>query len=129
MITRKRKFGNVGEDIAVRFLVKHGFSVVERNYLRKTGEIDIICRKKGIIHFIEVKTVSRETVVANVSRETDLHRPEDNISPTKQRRLKKTISIYLAEHNLDEFEFHAILVVIDEINKTARVKMLKNIIL
>lgn len=57
-ITAKRRTGDLGEDITAMFLVKHGFSIVERNYLRKWGEIDIIAQKGEILHFVEVKTVS-----------------------------------------------------------------------
>jgi Holliday junction resolvase-like predicted endonuclease len=57
-ITEKRKTGNLGEDIAAMFLMKHGFGIIERNYLRKWGEIDIVAKKGGVLHFVEVKTVS-----------------------------------------------------------------------
>jgi Holliday junction resolvase-like predicted endonuclease len=52
--------GKIGEDTAARFLVKQGFMIVERNYWKKYGEIDIVAKKKGVIHFVEVKTVSCE---------------------------------------------------------------------
>ena len=61
-LTEKRKTGNLGEDLACRFLMKRGFDVIERNYLKKCGEIDIIATNKGKIHFIEVKSVSHETI-------------------------------------------------------------------
>lgn len=69
--TEKRKTGDLGEDIAERFLMKQGFVVVERNYLRKWGEIDIIVQKGGMIYFVEVKTVSCGTP-ENVPHETPL---------------------------------------------------------
>ncbi len=56
--TEKRKTGDLGEEIAVMFLMKQGFSIVERNYLRKWGEIDIVAKKDGTLYFVEVKTVS-----------------------------------------------------------------------
>lgn len=70
-ITEKRKTGDLGEDIAAMFLVKQGFSVVERNYLRKWGEIDIIAKKDGVLYFVEVKTVSWPTS-DHVAHETPL---------------------------------------------------------
>ena len=60
-LTEKRKTGNLGEDLACRFLMKHEFNISERNYLKKCGEIDIIADKGSKIHFIEVKSVSCET--------------------------------------------------------------------
>jgi Holliday junction resolvase-like predicted endonuclease len=68
-ITEKRKIGNLGEDIAAMFLMKQGFSVLERNHLRKWGEIDIVAKNGGTLHFVEVKTVSYGTQ-NTVPRET-----------------------------------------------------------
>ena len=49
-------FGDASEDLATAFLEQEGFVIVERNYFaRKLGEIDIIARKGGVLHFIEVK--------------------------------------------------------------------------
>ena len=48
--TEKQKVGRIGEDIACKFLMKHGFEVADRNYLRKWGEIDIIAKKRGVLH-------------------------------------------------------------------------------
>jgi len=60
-ITEKRKTGDLGEDIAMMFLVKRGFKIVERSHLRKWGEIDIIAKKDDKLYFVEVKTVSHVT--------------------------------------------------------------------
>jgi putative endonuclease len=94
--TTKRKIGDLGENIACRFLVKRGFSIIGRNYLEKCGEIDIIAQKDNQIHFVEVKTVSH----LPFSRETDYYRPEDNAHPAKLTRLVRTIQVYLAENNV-----------------------------
>ena len=40
-----QKIGQLGEDIACKFLMKHEFSILERNYTKKWGEIDIIAIK------------------------------------------------------------------------------------
>ena len=129
--TEKRRTGDVGEDLAVKFLVKHGYRVTGRNYLKKFGELDIICEKDGKIHFVEVKTVSRGTP-QNVSRVTPLdeYRPEDNLHPWKLKRIKRAIQVYLEEKKVSrDFEFHAILVILNTERKTAQVKMLKNLII
>src|SRR3989344_2519447 len=65
--TEKQKIGRLGEDIAVKYLENKGFLVIERNYLKKCGEIDVIAKKAGITHFIEVKSVTRENLGRNVS--------------------------------------------------------------
>lgn len=128
--TEKQKIGGIGEDIAVRFLVKRGFKIVERNYLKKFGEIDIVCRKDGKVHFVEVKTVSRETVSSHdVSRETrDEHRPEDNVHPQKLKRIGRTIEVYLNEKDIDDdWEFHVVSIVLDNVRKIANVRFLRDL--
>lgn len=113
------RIGITGELIASKFLERKGFEIVERNYLKRFGEIDIICEKGGILHFVEVKTVSRETV----SRETgDEYRPEDNIHSAKLRRIGHAIEAYIHEKSYDgDWCFDAISVFLSQQSKTARV--------
>lgn len=49
--------GNVGENRATTFLLKNGYSIVERNFRIRYGEIDIIASKNDILVFFEVKTM------------------------------------------------------------------------
>lgn len=130
--TEKQKIGRTGEDIAVKYLENKGFSVIERNYLRKCGEIDIIAKKGKILHFIEVKSVSCESFSLNVSRVTDEYRPEDNIHPQKLKRLARTIQVYLLskyQENEPEWAFDAITVRLNIKTRQARVKFMENLVL
>lgn len=131
--TEKQSTGRLGEDIAVKYLENKGFSILERNYLKKYGEIDIITQKYGIIHFIEVKSVSCEICIGNVSRVTkDVYRPEDNIHPQKLKRLARTIQAYLlSRYPKDDpvWVFDAIIVRLDTKTHQANVKFIENIIL
>ena len=130
--TEKQKIGNIGEDIAVKYLENKGFDILDRNYLKKYGEIDIVVQKLGTIHFIEVKSVSRETHIDNVSRVTDDYRPEDNIHPQKLKRIARTIQAYLFEKYPKEepkWLFGVITVRLDVKNKKALVKFLEAIVL
>jgi len=132
--TEKRKTGNLGEDLACRFLVKHGYDIIERNYLKKCGEIDIIAKNDNIIHFIEVKSVSCETIsgVSGEMGSIDAYRPEDNLHPWKLQRIAKTIQIYLVEKGVSDetnWIFDVITVYIDKKRLISRVNMLENIIL
>jgi putative endonuclease len=129
--TDKRKVGDAGEQLACTFLVKQGFTVVERNYLRKWGEIDVIVRKAEKLHFVEVKTVSRVTVSYVTDR--DGYRPEDNLHPWKLKRLSRVIQTYLlgctyVSHEPD-WQFDVITVYLDPVTGESRVEYLEDIIL
>ena len=129
--TEKQKVGRIGEDTACVFLVKQGFSIVERNYLKKWGEIDIIAQKSGTLHFVEVKTVSRENLRSfnpNVSHETE-GRPEENVHPWKLKRLSRVTQSYLLEKGPKEWQFDVLAVFLDLKNKEAKIRFTENIIL
>ncbi len=53
--------GREGEEIAVKFLKKKGYRIIEKNYRTVFGEIDIIARDKDVIVFTEVKTRADNT--------------------------------------------------------------------
>lgn len=135
--TQKRYVGDIGENVACNFLKKKGFSILGRNYNKKWGEIDIITKKKKDIHFIEVKTVSRNLDVTNFisnnvsdDRKENEYRAEENVHPWKIKRLSRAIESYLEENNIsDEVEWALDLVVVylDLENKKAKVEYLDNI--
>ena len=120
--TGKQVVGKLGEDIACTFLVKHGFSVVERNFRQKCGEIDIIAQKRGVIYFIEVKSI--------VIRETRGYRPEENIHFKKIERFKKAVQLYLLKRNISHetpFCIHGVSIFLNNSTKKASVRMVENI--
>ncbi|MCC6934389.1 MAG: YraN family protein [Candidatus Yanofskybacteria bacterium] len=53
------RVGKKGEELACAWLTESGFSIVDRNWRRPWGELDIVARRNGVIHFIEVKTAQR----------------------------------------------------------------------
>ena len=122
-----RTKGDMGETIACVFLEKQGFSIVARNYLKKWGELDIVARKTGVMHFFEAKSIISRSREAG-----DTDRPEDNVHALKLKRLRRTIETYLQERGggLDaEFQFHVLCVYMDISVRRARVKWLKNVII
>lgn len=56
---KTQRIGMLGEELVAKFLMKRGFNVIDRNFRKKWGEIDVIATKKNILHFVEVKSVSR----------------------------------------------------------------------
>jgi len=127
--TEKRKLGDIGENIACEYLIKHGFEVIERNYLRKWGEIDIVAKKAHMYRFIEVKSVrvAHETL-NNVARAKNSYRPEDNVHPWKIKRLHRAIQTYMLEKRVDtDWQLDLVTVKIDETKHMARVELIENI--
>ena len=126
-----QKTGEIGENVAVKFLMKHSFAILDRNYTKKWGEIDIVAEKDDKLYFIEVKSVSRETL-SSVTHETlDQYNPEENMHPWKLKRMARTIQTYLLSKNLDEKEWQVDLLVVflDLKGKNAKIKVVKDIIL
>lgn len=86
--------GKNGEDIAVEYLLKNGYRVIERNFYCKTGEIDIIALKDEYLVFIEVKTRSSK----------QYGNPSEAVTKSKLEHLYKTARYYVYTRNLqDEF--------------------------
>ena len=112
--------------------MKQGFSIVDRNYTKKWGELDIVAEKDNRMHFIEVKSVSRETL-KEITRETlDQYRPEDNMHPWKLKRLSRTIQTYLLSQKIPEekeWQVDLLVVFLSEKEKKAKIKVVKDIIL
>ena len=119
--TKKRKLGDIGENIACDFLERRGLEIIERNYLRKWGEIDIVAKKNNTIRFIEVKSVSHVT---------EGYRPEDNMHPWKLKRLSRTMQTYLLEKELDcDWQLDLVTIKIDQENRKARIEIIENVII
>ena len=91
--------GNLAEDKACRFLNENAFSIVERNFYSRFGEIDIIASKDEVLHFIEVKSgLNYESAV-------------QNITPQKLSRLIRTGDVYMKKNSLNiTFVYDAIIV-------------------
>jgi putative endonuclease len=77
--------GRKGELLAACWLSTHGFQIMFRNWRHGRGEIDIIAKKGGVLHFIEVKT----------SRSTFFGYPEERINTRKWRSLIMSSNAFL----------------------------------
>ena len=125
-----RQKGALGESVACQFLVKRGYQIIERNYLKKWGEIDIVASKNGAIHFVEVKSVIQNQ--EQKQGRSNSFRPEENVHVLKQMRLRRVIQTYLLEGKIGlgaEFFFHVIVVYLNIETRRARVSLIENVIL
>ncbi len=89
MKNRRQKFGEQGEALAVRYLKKAGYKIIETNYRTQLGEIDIIAKDRGTIVFVEVKS------------RTSVHfgSPKWAVTPKKQKKISMVALYYLKATN------------------------------
>lgn len=124
--------GQMGENIVANFLTKKGFDVICRNYKKKWGELDIVASKDNVLHFVEVKTVSRKSFGRHFEQEINNYRPEDNMHPWKLKRLQRAIQTYLIEKYISRessWQFDLACVFLDQEKRIAKVRFMENLIL
>ena len=128
----KQKTGEIGEDVVCTFLMKHGHEILERNYTKKWGEIDIVTRVTNgpdNIHFIEVKSIKVGDLVQVKYMHYD---PAQNMHPMKARKMLRTIETYLLERKVSyktKVYIDLACAYLDMANKTGRVVMYEDLIL
>ena len=99
-----RAKGNIAEEKACQFLFDLGYSIIERNFYSRFGEIDIIASKDEVLRFVEVKSAE------------DYELAVQNITPKKLFRLIKTAQVYMKKNSFDsDFAIDAIIVTPDSI--------------
>ena len=84
--------GKKGEEIAVNYLQKKGYRIVERGYRRFRGELDIIALDRAILVFVEVKTRAG----------TEFGLPEEAVIPAKQNQIRRIAQGYIMERGLGD---------------------------
>ena len=114
--------GRAGEAIACRHLERRGYTVIQRNYRSRYGELDIIARSGDVVAFVEVKA-RRGRVFGS---------PLEAIGARKQAQLRRMAAMWLAEHQQDEgigglcFRFDAIAIMLDERDEAAQLHHLED---
>jgi putative endonuclease len=104
---KRRVFGDTAERLAETYLLQKGYTILDRQFLTRIGEIDLIAQDRDEIVFVEVK-----------ARHSDAFGyPEASVTKTKLRKIGQTGEIYLRTHGLTgrhfrldviavEFQFH-----------------------
>ena len=129
MKSEEAKTGVIGEEAAALFLKNIGYQIIKKNYRnsfgRIVGEIDIIAKdpESQELVFVEVKT--REYKMPENSL------PEENITPSKLRKMEKAASAYLNDEKLSEatYRFDAISVWLMKDSGQTKIRHLKSIFL
>lgn len=99
------EFGKIGEEMAINFLIKNQYSIIQKNWRSGNLEIDIIAKHENLLIFIEVKT-RKNKYFGN---------PEINVSLTKQKKLIKAANIFIEtfQHN-GEIRFDIISIILNK---------------
>ena len=121
MPSSKRKFRDIGEKIAVKFLANSEYKIIGTNYQKSWGEIDIVVEKDGIIRFIEVKT--------SIYYPNPSFTPEIRVDWRKKRKLKRICETYLYENKASkdqEWQIDVISVILNEDDSVREINHIEN---
>ena len=113
-----KKIGDLGENIAVDYLYSIGYSIIEKNFRCKTGEIDIISQNKNTICFIEVKT----------RHSKNYGEPCEAVNHFKRIKIYRTAYIYVQKNKLYKYNirFDIIEIMINSNKNSYNIKLIKN---
>lgn len=87
-MTNNLLIGQLGENIASKYLIDHGFQIIDRNWKVDLGEIDIVAIKNNTSYFVEVKT----------QFENQSTQPEDELTRAKINKLRSLSRMYVMSH-------------------------------
>lgn len=114
-MAQHNELGKKGEQLAVDYLLKNGYKIIERNYRFDKAEVDVIARKKDVLAIVEVKTRST----------SNFGSPEEFVTPKQMQRLVKAVDEYVVVNDLDvEVRFDIVAIVKE--NKGFKIDHLEN---
>ena len=116
MRNARQKFGEQGESLAVWYLKKNGYKILEQNYRTKLGEIDIIAREKKTLVFVEVKS----------RRSIRFGSPKWAVTPKKQRTISMVALTYLKATQQTDARARFDVVAIISNQDEPRIEIIKN---
>ncbi len=117
-MSKTSQVGKKAEELAVKFLRKNRYKILERNFATKTGEIDIICRKGRVIVFVEVRGSSCP----------DSFSPEESVNKKKIQKIVRTAQIWLALNKMKKFEYRFDLIAVQLNSSPFKVNHYQNFI-
>ena len=113
--------GRRGEGIAGRYLSEQGYMIVERNFRTRWGEIDLVCTKRDVLVFVEVKLKVGE----------NFGTPEEMVSKRKIEQVQRTAESFLMinpdmRKKYEKYRIDVVAIVLSEEGRVERIKHYEN---
>ncbi len=114
----RQDIGRLGETLAVNYLKKQGFKILETNYRCPIGEIDIVAKQKDCLVFVEVRTKTGP----------EFGTPEESVTAAKKKKMANTAYFYLKQNNCIESDWRIdfMAVELDGKYKPSRIELFQN---
>ena len=116
----RKETGALGEKIALNYLKKHGYRIIETNFRCRMGEIDIVTKKNDTLVFVEVRT----------KRDISFGIPEESVTPLKANHLARTAYHYRQSHNKlpESWRIDLLAIELNDDDKPSRINLIENAI-
>src|SRR6185503_18704234 len=88
MSATRQAFGVLGEQIAERWLRRHGWRVVQRRFRSGHRDIDLVVERQGTVAFMEVKARKGD----------DFGSPVEAVNWAKQKELSRSAAVWIDRH-------------------------------
>ncbi len=116
MLNRQQQFGRRSERLAVEYLKRTGYRILEVNFRTHCGEIDIVAREKGTIVFVEVKARASSRFGT----------PKGAVTTAKQRKISMAALEYLKQSGQSTARARFDVVAIDTAAGKMEIELVKN---
>lgn len=116
----RKRIGQQAEALAIAYLKKQGYLIREKNFRKNWGEIDIIAEKKGVLIFVEVKSLAKASNFGD---------PWNKVNYFKAKKIKRAAELFLIEKKYPEeqnWQIDVIGISFDPHSQKASLSHLKN---
>ncbi|MFH0854011.1 MAG: YraN family protein [bacterium] len=111
--------GDYGEKLAINYLIRKGYNILDFHFSGRFGEIDIVAVKNMKIHFVEVKSRTNNYFGS----------PEEGLTWAKIKKLEMTCKHYIYKNKIqtDNYQLDLIAIEIDKLNRKVKIRHYKGI--